>query len=75
MNETTSTALRWIPLLPLMAALLHGVMIGLVRRSAPRFAVVAISCGSVGLAFLVSGYCFFVLAGLNDELRRLATRR
>jgi NADH-quinone oxidoreductase subunit L len=71
-NETASTALRWIPLLPLAAAVFHGVMIGLVRRSAPRFAVVALSCGSVGLAFLISGYCFFTLAGLNDEHRVLS---
>ena len=70
-NETASTALRWIPLLPLAAAVIHGLMIGLVRRSAPRFTVIALSCGSVGLAFLISGYCFFALAGLPDDHRVL----
>jgi NADH-quinone oxidoreductase subunit L len=70
-TETTSTALRWIVLLPLIAAAIHGVMIGLVRRSAPRWVVIALSCGSVGLAFLISGYSFFRLAGLPDDYRVL----
>ncbi len=32
----TSDLLRLIPLFPLMGALIHGVMLGLVRRSMPR---------------------------------------
>ena len=32
MNESNESLLRWIPLLPLLAAALHGVMIGVVRR-------------------------------------------
>ena len=31
-NESPESLLRWIPLLPLLAAAVHGVMIGLVRR-------------------------------------------
>jgi len=68
-SDTTDSLLRWIPLLPLLAAAFHGVMIGLVRRSAPRWLVVAISCGSVGAAFLISLYLFIALAGLHDEAR------
>jgi hypothetical protein len=37
------TLLRWIPLVPLLAALIHGVMIGVVRRPTPRWAVIVIS--------------------------------
>ena len=70
-GDTTSTALRWIPLLPLLAAAVHGVMIGLVRRSAPRWFVNTLSCGSVGLSFLLSCYAFFRLVYLKDDYRWL----
>jgi NADH-quinone oxidoreductase subunit L len=70
-NENADIALRWIPLLPLCAAVLSGLMIGLVRRSAPRWLVNAVSCGSVGTAFLLSGYAFFRLVYLSDDTRWL----
>jgi len=65
------TLLRWIPLVPLLAALLHGVMIGVVRRSTPRWAVIAISCGAVLLSFVFSCVAFFNLAQLPPEGRVL----
>ncbi|HEX5066671.1 MAG TPA: NADH-quinone oxidoreductase subunit L [Myxococcota bacterium] len=71
MNENTDAVLRWIPLLPLLAAAVHGVMIGLVRRSAPRWFVNTLSCGSVGLSFLLSCYAFFRLVYLKDDYRWL----
>ena len=37
---TESQLLRWIPLLPLIAAAIHGVLIAVVRRSLPRGAVI-----------------------------------
>jgi NADH-quinone oxidoreductase subunit L len=49
-----SDLLRWIPLLPLAGALIHGVMLGLLRRPLPRMGVVAVSCGAVILSFLAS---------------------
>ena len=39
--------LRWIVLLPLFAAALHGVLIGLVRRPLPRSVVIAVSCSRI----------------------------
>ena len=49
-NDTgESDLLRWIPLLPLLAAVLHGVLIGVVRRSLAPNLVAAISCGAVVL--------------------------
>jgi NADH-quinone oxidoreductase subunit L len=65
-NESSETLLRWIPLLPLLAALFHGVMIGVVRRVTPRWMVIALSCGSVGASFLISCVAFFSLAGLPE---------
>jgi NADH-quinone oxidoreductase subunit L len=61
-NETPESLLRWIPLLPLLAAAFHGVMLGLVRRPTPRWLVIALSCGSVAASFLLSCVAFFQLA-------------
>ena len=63
--------LRWIPLLPLMAAIVHGVMIGVVRRPAKRWLVIALSCGSVIASFLLAGLCFFELVGMEGPGRAL----
>ena len=46
--------LRWIPLLPFLAAVLHGSMIGVLQRSASRGLVVVISCGAVFGSFVVT---------------------
>jgi NADH-quinone oxidoreductase subunit L len=51
---TETHLLRWIPLLPLLAALYHGIAIGLVRRASDRRLVVALSCGSVIGSFVLS---------------------
>jgi NADH-quinone oxidoreductase subunit L len=65
-----SDLLRWIPLLPLLGAVIHGVMIGLVRRSLPRKAAAGLSCGAVGLSFLLSCLALGDLLEL-PELSRL----
>ena len=51
LNE--SHLLRWIPLLPLLAAAVHGVLLGVVRRSLPRGLVILLSCGAVVVSFLL----------------------
>jgi NADH-quinone oxidoreductase subunit L len=51
-NETH--LLRWIVLLPLLAALYHGLAIGVVRRASDRRLVIALSCGSVIASFVLS---------------------
>ena len=66
MVATESDLLRWIPLLPLLAAVIHGVMLGLVRRSLARSAVILLSCGSVVLAFVISFVAFLQLLGLSS---------
>ena len=59
---TESQLLRWIPLLPLLAAALHGVLLGVVRRPLPRGVVILISCGAVIASFVIS---FIALRGAS----------
>jgi len=68
---TEETFLRWIPLLPLLAALFHGVILGVVRRPVPRWVVVAISCGSITFSFVIACVVFGQLLQLPDESRVL----
>jgi len=71
-NEANqSELLRWIPLLPLLAAAVHGVMLGVVRRPMARWLVVSLSCGSVLLAFLCSCLAFWELLQLPEATRFL----
>jgi NADH-quinone oxidoreductase subunit L len=58
-SEALLPLLRWIPLLPLLAAVFHGVSIGIVRRAAPRQLVIALSVGSVLLSFAITCYAVF----------------
>jgi NADH-quinone oxidoreductase subunit L len=66
-----SQLLRWIVLLPLLAAAVHGVLLGLVRRPLQRSLVIAVSCGSVGLAFVVTFGAFLQLLGRPEGARVL----
>jgi NADH-quinone oxidoreductase subunit L len=67
----TSELLRWIALLPLMAAVYHGVMLALVRRPTPRAFTIGISCGSVIAAFGVACLAFTELLRLPEGERVL----
>jgi NADH-quinone oxidoreductase subunit L len=60
-NEVQEGLLRWIALLPLLGAVIHGISIGIVRRPIPRMGVILISCGAVLLSFLVSCIAFVEL--------------
>jgi len=71
LTVTPSTLLRWIPLLPLVAAAVHGVMLGLLRRSLSRSGVIALSVGSVVLSFLISVIAFGQLIALPEGQRVL----
>jgi len=64
--------LRWIPALPLAAALVHGVWLVLVRRAFSRGLVVALSCGSVIAAFALSCLAFVELIQLPESERVLS---
>ncbi len=63
--------IRWIPLLPLLAAAIHGVLLTFVRRAVSRLFVVALSVTAPFLAFLVTCRLFFQLVGHPAEERLL----
>lgn len=63
--------LRWIAFLPLIAALIHGVFLALIRRPMSRGIVVALSCGSVLASFLLSCWAFADLIRLPAGSRVL----
>jgi NADH-quinone oxidoreductase subunit L len=69
MVETAAATdlLRWIPLLPLLGALAHGVGLGLLRREMPKSLVIAISCGAPIAAFAVTCVAFAKLLGMPGE--------
>ncbi len=67
-----TSLLRWIVFLPVLAAAVHGVMLGLLRREAPRAFVVGLSCGAVGLAFVLACVSLGRLLTLPGEAGFLA---
>jgi len=58
---------RWIPVFPLAAAILHGLLIGLLRRPLPRRGVVWISCGSVTLSLIFTALAFADILGRSPD--------
>jgi NADH-quinone oxidoreductase subunit L len=68
---TESDLLRWIPLLPLLVAVYHGISIGVLRRpAAPRVAAV-FSCAAVLLSFVLACIAFRDLLALPADARLL----
>src|SRR5262245_21843689 len=63
--------LRWIVLLPLLAATVHGVSLALLRRPLGRAATVALSVGAPALSFGIAFLALLRLAGLPPEQRVL----
>jgi NADH-quinone oxidoreductase subunit L len=59
--------LRWIPLLPLLSAALHGVLLGILRRPLTPNAVAVISCTTPLLSLLCTGAAFATLVGLPSD--------
>ncbi|MFQ5698606.1 MAG: NADH-quinone oxidoreductase subunit L [Myxococcota bacterium] len=67
--EHTDSALRWIPLLPLIAAALSGVWLAFFRRRLPRAAVIGIACGAPVISFVLSVREVFRLTQLRGGER------
>ncbi|MEN8158890.1 MAG: NADH-quinone oxidoreductase subunit L [Myxococcota bacterium] len=63
--------LRWIVLLPLLAAVVHGISLAWLRRPLSRNATIAISCGAPALAFLLAFVSLFRLVGMPADARFL----
>ena len=66
-----SSLLRWIPLLPLLAATYHGVAIGVVRRSTTPANTAMISCGAVCTSFVLACFALGDLLTLPADSRVL----
>jgi NADH-quinone oxidoreductase subunit L len=64
---TQTELLRWIPLLPLLGAAIHGVLLVLVRREASPTFVAAVSCGAAIAAFGVSCLALVRLLALPGD--------
>jgi len=66
-TEFSETALlRWIPLLPLVGALVHGVMLAVIRRPMPRNGVIAVSVSTVFASFVLVCVAFWKLISLPE---------
>jgi len=68
---TEEALLRWIPLLPLAAAVFHGVMLIFIRRPVAQWFTWGLSCGSISLSFLIACVAFGQLVQLPEEARLL----
>ena len=55
--------IRWIPILPFLAAITHGISIGLVRANLADRSVWLISLSSLAVSFTLSAMILFELIG------------
>ncbi len=70
MTEHTNEALRWIPLLPLAAAMISGLWLVFASRELPRALVIALAVGAPIASFAIALTQVFSLAtGLEAEQR------
>jgi NADH-quinone oxidoreductase subunit L len=53
-EATPNELIRWVPLLPLLGAVVHGVLLAFFRTQLSRTLTIALSCGSVIASFLLS---------------------
>ena len=73
MSEHVNETLRWIPLVPLLGAVLSGLLLIFWRRELPRSAVIAIGCGTPLLSFGIALNQVFRLAVELPEGKRFFT--
>ena len=72
--ESTNELLRWIPLLPLVAAVASGLWLLFLRSPMPRGGVILIGCGAPIASFLLSIQQVFELTGAVPEKRFIVDR-
>jgi NADH-quinone oxidoreductase subunit L len=64
LNDSLGVALiRWIAILPLASAVVHGILIGLARARISDRSIWTISLSTLAMAFLLSGFSLFDLLG------------
>ena len=67
-----SISIRWISALPLMIALLHGVMLVVIRRPLSRNIVTTFSCGAALFSFALTAFALAELIALPEGSRALS---
>ncbi len=70
-TENQSDALRWIPLLPLIAVVVSGLWLLGTRRQMPRPLVIGLACGAPIGSFAIAFQSLFQLISLEPERRYL----
>ncbi len=63
--------IRWIVFLPLLGAIINGLLGAKIQKSFGKGAIGFLACAPVVIAFVLSLYAFFILKGLEAEKRFL----
>ena len=63
--------IRWIVFLPLLGAIVNGVLGAKIQKRLGKGAIAIIACAPVVVAFILAVHAFFVLKGLDPEKRFL----
>ena len=63
--------IRWIVFLPLLGAIINGLLGAKIQKSMGKSAISVLACGPVVIAFGLAVYGFFTLKGLEPEKRFL----
>ena len=71
-EATPNDWIRWVPLLPLIGAVIHGVLLAVARKPLGRTLTIALSCGSVIASFLLSVVLVNDLSKLAPEARAMS---
>jgi NADH-quinone oxidoreductase subunit L len=70
-NPIQTDFIRWIVFLPLIGAMVNGLIGAKIQKSMGKGAISMIACAPVVIAFGLSLYAFFILKGLEPEKRFL----
>jgi NADH-quinone oxidoreductase subunit L len=73
-NPIQTDYLRWIVFVPLIGAIINGLLGAVIQKRMGKWAISLIACTSVAIAFALSLGAFFHLQGLKPEERFLIDR-
>src|SRR5262245_26144658 len=73
-NPIQTDYLRWIVFVPLIGAIINGLLGAVTQKRMGKWAISLIACTSVAIAFALSLSAFFDLQGLKPEERFLIDR-
>jgi NADH-quinone oxidoreductase subunit L len=70
-NPIQTDFIRWIIFLPLIGAMINGLLGAKIQKTLGKGAIAVIACAPVIIAFALSVYAFFILKGLEPAKRFL----